>query len=201
MNKMVLIIVTVIAIGGLAGIGAKAEPGGAQPISITAVTEVKLKLVKVDSEETNGENGYGKNAVDGNPNTYWHTQWQGNAPGFPHEIVIELVPPCIIKGFGYLPRQDVSDHGTIKDYEFYVSNDRKHFGRPVKAGTFKPGKQESVETFEPVKCRYIKLKALSEINGLPWASAAEIRVIQNNEPSMPRDYGIPPVFPQDITRN
>jgi hypothetical protein len=166
---------------------------------------VKLKFVRVDSEETNGENGYGKNAVDDDPNTIWHTQWQGHSPGLPHEIVIELVPPSIIRGFSYLPRQDTSDHGTIKDYEFYVSNDGKHFGQPVNKGTFGPGKEEKIETFDPVTCRFIKLKAVSEINGLPFTSAAEIRVIQPGEDVSPKDYWRgdvgPAPAPQDSTKS
>src|ERR1700733_11537034 len=51
-----------------------------------AEAEVKLKFVKVDSEQTESQDGHGENAVDGNPNTYWHTQWQGASPGLPHEI-------------------------------------------------------------------------------------------------------------------
>ena len=152
------------------------------------MAKVKLKFVKVDSEETNSQDGYGENVVDGNPNTYWHTQWHGNSPGLPHEMIIELIPPAVIKGFSYLPRQDESDHGTIKAYEFYVSDDGRNFGQPVKKGAFEPGKEEKIEPFEPVKCRLIKLKAISEINGLPWTSAAEIRVIQNGEDASVKDY-------------
>ena len=154
------------------------------------MAKVKLKIVKVDSEETNSQDGFGENAVDGNPNTCWHTQWHGNSPGLPHEIIIELLPPSVIKGFTYLPRQDESDHGTIKHYEFYVSDDGKNFGQPVKKGAFEPGKEEKIETFEPVKCRFIKLKAISEINGLPWTSAAEIRVIQSGEDASVLTYQI-----------
>jgi hypothetical protein len=153
-----------------------------------AEAEVKLKFVKVDSEQTESQDGRGENAVDGNPNTYWHTQWRGTSPGLPHEIIIELLPPSVIKGFTYLPRQDESDHGTVKDYEFYVSDDGKHFGQPVKKGAFEPGKAEKIETFEPVKCRFIKLRAISEINGLPWTSTAEIRVIQRDEDVSVKDY-------------
>jgi hypothetical protein len=139
-----------------------------------------LKVVKVDSEETAGENGRGTNAVDGNPSTIWHTQWQDDSPGHPHEIIIELTPPSTIKGFTYLPRQDDSENGTIADYEFYVSNDGKDFGKPVKKGTLLSGKDKKTVTFEPVKCRFIKLKALSEVNNEAWTSAAEIGVIPSN---------------------
>ena len=162
--------------------------GNFQPSKAAPVAAVKLKFVKVDSEETNSANDGGEKAVDGNPNTYWHTQWSGDSPGLPHEIIIELDPPCVIKGFTCLPRQDASDHGTIKDYEFYVSNDGKNFGQPVKKGAFEPGKEEQIETFKPVKCGFIKLKVISEVNGLPWTSAAEIRVIQRDETLAAKDY-------------
>jgi hypothetical protein len=143
--------------------------------------KARLRVVKVDSEETQAENNCGANAVDGNPNTIWHTEYQANKPGPPHEIVIELVPPSEIKGFAYLPRQDWSENGCIKDFEFYISDDGIKFGEPLKHGEFKPGKEEQIETFQPVKCRFIKLKALSEMHGGPWTSAAEIRVIQTGE--------------------
>jgi hypothetical protein len=144
-----------------------------------ASSKPSLRVVKVDSEETSGEDGKGANAVDGKPETMWHTQWQDANPEHPHEIIIELSPPAKIKGFTYLPRQDDIENGTIKDYEFYTSEDGKEFGQPVKKGTFEPGKNKSTVTFEPRQCRFIKLKALSEINDQPWTSAAEVDVIVN----------------------
>ncbi len=149
---------------------------------IGPVHAVTLKFVSVDSEEASARQGYGENAVDGNPDTFWETEWKDRSPGLPHEIIIELVPPSTIKGFTYLPRQDESDHGTIRDYEFYVSDNGTDFGQPVKKGSFKLGKEKKTEIFEqPATCRFIKLKALSEINGLPWTSAAEIGVVQAGE--------------------
>lgn len=142
-----------------------------------ATNKLTLKVVKVDSEETEGEDGRGANAVDGNPDTFWHTQWQDASPEHPHEITIELSRPVTLKGFTYLPRQDESENGTIKDYEFYVSDDGKEFGRPVKMGTFEGGKEKKTASFDPKKCQFIKLKALSEINGEAWTSAAEIGVV------------------------
>src|SRR6516225_7977560 len=64
-----------------------------------AQEKLTLKVVKVDSEETSGEDGKGANAVDGDPETFWHTQWQDGNPGLPHEIVIELSQTCKISGF------------------------------------------------------------------------------------------------------
>jgi F5/8 type C domain len=186
--KLILCLAFILS-GGLFGCSTAARHCcNVQSPKVVAVAKVKLKFVKVDSEETQSQDGHGENAVDGNPNTYWHTQWHGNSPGLPHEIIIELLPPSVIKGFTYLPRQDESDNGTIKNYEFYISDDGKNFGQPVKKGTFEPGKEEKIESFEPIKCRFIKLRATSEINGLPWTSAAEIRVIQSGENASVKDY-------------
>jgi phospholipase C len=150
----------------------------ATPATDGAPAKVTLIVVHVDSQETVGENGKGANAVDGDPNTIWHTQWQDDSPPYPHEIVIELTPSATIKGFTYLPRQDDSDHGTIKDYELYLSNDGDDFGRPVAKGSFEGGKELKTVSFPPKQCRFVKLKALSEINGEAWTSAAEIGVVQ-----------------------
>ena len=150
----------------------------APAVEPAAPVKVTLKVVKVDSEETAGENGKGANAVDGDPNTIWHTQWQDATPECPHEIVIELTPATIIKGFTYQPRQDDSENGNIKGYEFYVSNDGQDFGQPVANGEFENSKESKSVTFAPKACHFIKLKALSEVNGGAWTSAAEIGVLQ-----------------------
>ena len=142
--------------------------------------KIELKVVKVDSEESNADDNKGYNAVDGNPATFWHTQFENSTSTYPHEITLELVPPATIKGVTYLPRQDDSENGMIKDYEIYVSADGKGFGQSVAKGAFDRGVDLKVATFEPRECRFIKLKALSSVNGGPWASAAEITVVGKN---------------------
>lgn len=155
-----------------------------------ATAQIKLTVVHVDSEETRtytnkNETGWARNAVDGNPKTFWHTQWQDSTPDYPHEIVIELTPPATIQGVTYLPRQDNMDHGNIKDYEIYLSDDTVEFGDPVAKGSFSDNKAVKMVAFEPHQCRYVKLRALSEIKGNPWACVAEIGVIPVKEATAP----------------
>ncbi len=152
-----------------------------QSAPATATTnKIALKFVKADSEETASEDGKGANAVDGDTNTFWHTQWHGQYPALPARDRHRMVPPTTIKGFTYLPRQDDSENGTIKDYEFYVSDDGVDFGQPVSKGTFEDSKDLKTVAFDPKKCRFIKLKALSEVNDAAWTSAAEIGVVPAN---------------------
>jgi hypothetical protein len=152
-----------------------AIPVAAAPV---VVFQNGLAVVRVDSEETVGEDDKGANVLDGNPDTIWHTQWQDATPEHPHEIVLQLEATSTLKGFTYLPRQGENDHGDIKGYEFFVSNDGQNFGEPVAKGEFDASKSLKSVTFAPTACRFIKLKALSEINGEAWTSAAEIGVVK-----------------------
>jgi hypothetical protein len=177
---MKYIIAAVVLVTSLVGTRALAQDGtSTNAAAMTSTNKIELTVIKVDSEETASENGRGTNAVDGNPDTFWHTEWTDANPECPHEIIIQLTPAATIKGFTYLPRQDEEVNGTIKGYELYVSDDGKDFGKPVKKGEFTDdSKKKRTVTFDkPVKCGFIKLRALSEINDAAWSSAAEIGVV------------------------
>ena len=55
----------------------------------------------------------------------------------PHEIRIDLGASYNLTAFQYLPRQDGSANGWIKDYEFYVSTDGVNWGSAVIRGNFR----------------------------------------------------------------
>jgi hypothetical protein len=133
-------------------------------------------LAYADSQETIGEDGRAVNAFDGNTSTIWHTQWLGANPPPPHEIQIDLGQTYAIDGLRYLPRQDGGVNGTIAQYEFYVSTDGVNWGTPVASGTFTHNLLEKSISFAAKIGRYIRLRAISEYNGNPWTSVAEINV-------------------------
>ncbi|MBS1809999.1 MAG: discoidin domain-containing protein [Acidobacteria bacterium] len=92
--------------------------------------------ITTDSEETQGENGRAINAIDGDVNTIWHTQWQAASPAHPHWLVIDMKATYTVGSFRYLPRQSGAINGTIADYKFYVSADGINWGAPVAQGRF-----------------------------------------------------------------
>ena len=154
------------------------------------IPQNSLSIIYVDSQETGAEDGKAVNILDGNPNTYWHTEWSVNEPGHPHEVQIDLGNIYSVGGFRYLPRQNIGyggENGDIKDFEFYVSNDVTNWGSPVATGTFLRSKAEQQVTFSKKQGRYIKLVALSEINGNPWTSAAELNVLEVIDPLIPQN--------------
>ena len=74
-------------------------------------------------------------AIDGDVNTFWHTEWGFPTDPLPHEFTVDLGTPEIITGFAYTARQDGSPNGRIGDWEFVVSNDGENWCAPVVPGT------------------------------------------------------------------
>jgi hypothetical protein len=128
---------------------------------------------------SSAEPGYEpENAIDGDPQTLWHTAWSPQPLPPPHEIQIELAKPVLLRGLAILSRQDRNRNGRIKAYACYASRDGKDWGEPAAKGELAETNQRQVIAFGgPVEARFIRLVALSNVTGGPWASAAELEVI------------------------
>ncbi|MBZ5630063.1 MAG: discoidin domain-containing protein, partial [Acidobacteriia bacterium] len=138
------------------------------------------RVLFVDSEATDCGNYGATSALDGNATTMWLTEWCNGAPPPPHEIGIDLGGFYSISGFQYLPRQDLSSNGNIARYEFYVSADGTNWGTAVSSGTLMASSADRTlkeVIFPTVAGRYVRLRALSEVSGRPWANAAELNVL------------------------
>nr|WP_231399157.1 discoidin domain-containing protein [Longispora fulva] len=122
-----------------------------------------------------GENAPCTNVLDGNAGTFWHTQWSGANPTPPHEIQLDLGASYSVTNLYYLPRQS-GTNGRIARYEVYVSTDGTTWGTAVATGTFPNVSTERTVTFTGKSGRYVRLRALSEVNGNPWTSVAELNV-------------------------
>lgn len=159
--------------------------------SVLARTGWTLKYV--DSQET--FDAAGALAFDGNPNTFWHTQWRsGTLPVLPHEIQINLGGVQAISGFRYLSRQDNHTVGNIRNYEFYVSSDGVNWGSPVASGTFASSSAEQQVTFTTKSGQFVLLKALSEVNGYVDTCVAELNILTGSLTNQ-----APVALPQSLT--
>jgi hypothetical protein len=147
-------------------------------LALNAPAVGKMELVRVktsaDSEAPRYE---AYKAMDGDPQTMWHTAWGAGQTAHPHEIVFDLGKSREFSAIAYLPRPG-GGNGTIKNFELYVSDNARDFGKPVRRGSFWNGKGENtVRLAAPARGRYVKLRALSEFNGKPWASIAEFSLL------------------------
>lgn len=77
------------------------------------------------------DSGYGHAAaiIDGNNNSFWHSNWGGgNASGdtskkLPQFFQVDLGSEQEFQTIGYMPRKDLGGNGVVKGYKLYVSND------------------------------------------------------------------------------
>jgi hypothetical protein len=143
------------------------------------IPQTGWSLISADSQETSAENGKATNAFDGSTSTFWHTQYTGGATPYPHEIQIDLGATYALDGFRYVPRQDGNTHGMVASWQFYASTDKTNWGTAVASGVFGSDGDTSEERvmFTRTTARYVRFVALSEINGNPWASVAELRMV------------------------
>jgi lysophospholipase L1-like esterase len=144
---------------------------GGQPLATTGWT-----VRSVDSQETEVGNYLATNAFDGKPETIWTTQWMSAASPLPHEIQIDLGATRPVTGFRYLPRQDGITVGNIGKYEFYVSADGVNWG-PAASGNFTADESPKEVTFGVKHGRYVRLRALTEVNQLPYTAVAELQIL------------------------
>jgi arylsulfatase A-like enzyme len=154
---------------------AAAEPAHTLPED-GLIPRKQYKLVRASSESRAG----GKLAVcafDGKPGTWWHSNFTGTVEKHPHELVIDLGKKHTVRGFRYLARQDTGWNGAVKECAFYVSDSSEDFGKPAVQATLKKSKEPQEVACEPVGGRYVRLVALSEVNGGPWASISELGIL------------------------
>ncbi|MFN6593017.1 discoidin domain-containing protein [Bacillus sp. TD10] len=151
--------------------------GGFASAAELAVTTVQPKVIPKNTMKASAnseESGIdlASHAIDGNPATMWHSQW--NAPNqFPYNLTLELDKSQTISKVDYLPRQDGWEDGRILSYNIYTSIDGSNYTK-VSSGTWENTSNKKTATFNPVTAKYVKLEATNGFNG--FASAAEVDI-------------------------
>ena len=145
------------------------------------------KIVRVSSAQPGaGAEGPAARALDGNPATFWHTQWSPAVAPPPHEFVVDMGAAQPVSGFTYLPRAN-HGNGTIKDFAFYLGADGEQWGAPAAKGSFEAAERDGdawrVTWPAPKTARFFRLVALSELADQAFASAAELNVLAPPAPA------------------
>ena len=114
-------------------------------------------------------------AGDGDLSTIWHTEFVGATPGYPHDLVVDLGAQRRVEGLLYIPRQE-SPNGRIKDFEVRASDDGKVWSAPLAAGRWTNDPSFKHVALPGTLARYVQLRGLSEVEGRPFMSAAELSI-------------------------
>ncbi len=136
------------------------------------------KIISASCEAPPG--GAAANAIDGQPNTFWHTHTEAGRQPPPQEIVVDTGQVREIAGFLYLPRQDACTVGNVAEYAFYLSENGRDWGAPAARGEFGNIKanpiQQKVMFAKPVPGRFFKFVALRSADA-PCINVAELGLV------------------------
>ena len=147
------------------------------PVEGEILSRSNMSVIYFDSEEPKRDR-YASYVLDGDINTFWHTQWVDADPVYPHELWIDLGDEYVLTEFRYTARQWGNFNGTVKDFELYVTNDTDDWGDAFHIGALNKTRDEQTVLFEtPVQGRYFRFLCLSEVHGNPWTSCSEINFV------------------------
>ena len=115
-------------------------------------------------------------ALDGDPDTFWHSRWSGDAAQPPHPLVIDFSKPLNVAAVIYTARKDMPN-GHVRDYEISLGDNPNELGSPAAKGRIRRNaEEETIRLPQPVKAHCLKFVALSEQSGQSYATVAELEV-------------------------
>ncbi len=146
----------------------------------------RLSIVGVSSEAT-GQKRYATNAIDGNYNTNWHSDWNGNDTQ--RYIIIKVDKPIYLSEIEYVPGG--GGNGKIKNGTIYGSNDGKNWEEIKKVSNltynnggvndydhgFKNTKNFKIESDK--RFQYIKIVADTTTNGRNFFVASMFNIYED----------------------
>jgi uncharacterized repeat protein (TIGR03806 family) len=86
------------------------------------IPAASVSIHDFDSEELMDPLGPATHAIDGNPDTIWHTKFGSPVSNPPHHLTLDLGSLRSVGGFVYTPRQASAD-GRIRSYQVHHSID------------------------------------------------------------------------------
>ena len=145
----------------------------------SSVTEERFDIAKKLWKFIGIDDPKAYNILDGDPGTQWY---QDNRVKMPVDLVIDLGKVENVSGFRYLPDQNWWAKGIISNYQLYISQDNIEW-RLVDKGEFSNIKNNPAwqnKSFQTVKARYIKFRALKNTQDDDAVGYADVDIITAN---------------------
>ncbi|MCJ1390523.1 hypothetical protein MMC18_003383 [Xylographa bjoerkii] len=117
------------------------------------------------------------NVLDGNPATFWHSEYSPELKGFPHTITVDLRTVYAVTSFTYTPRGDAHVNGRIGQHSIDFSADGNNWASITQNARWPDEDIQESNSFNPVNARFLRLTATTEAgNRGVWSSAGEIKI-------------------------
>lgn len=137
----------------------------------------------ITADGWNTDNGTGKveAIIDGNTNTYWHSDYTNNNQDMPHWFMVDMKKAQKVGAVGIVTRQAaVGVNGHIKDYEIWTGTDANSLTKQTEGTLTYSLDEEWINLPQQVDAQYVKVVIKSAQNGRKFACCAEFRVASAN---------------------
>lgn len=122
------------------------------------------------------------NAIDGDPDSFWHTPWGAIEPDHPHELVIECKEAKELQGVRLKARPS-NPNGRLAVISLYVSDHNGDWGEPVLDHAQLANTDDwQTLVFGLTEGRFMRLVTHREVAGHAFASLAELEPITAASP-------------------
>ena len=148
------------------------------------------------SQEAGGEgpvNGYASAIIDGDVNTFWHSQWSGGTGTAPHRLVVDMGRSLSIHGFVFSQRQSLTRN--IKNLKVETSNDGITWtavaGSPFSLAQIKNPQTRGLPA--SISCRFFRMEITSNsdvYDGSTFAALGEVDVLKEPDPYFKGNWAI-----------
>lgn len=165
------------------------KPAVTAPVELYENTEVDLTGLTAEdiaytsqhsSSTAEGTDGAAVNVADGNPNTYWHSQYGNSSVTLPQSVTLDLGAEKTIYKVDYLARQNQAS-GRFKEYGIEVSTDNNVYTEAAHGTLDNITAWQEIE-FVPVNARYVRVVAYEAYStGTGSCSLAELKIHEYSE--------------------
>ena len=159
-------------------VGEKWSPDSSRPFLPAQAPFIEYPVIPVSASATSGNASY---AIDGINDRYYYSVWQSSS-SLPQSITIDLgkiysnisIINCVPK---YKTVATPVTNGSIESYNIYLSTDSISYTL-ISNGTWEGNTKMKVVNFSPTDARYIKVEALTAVDG--YAAVTEFEIGQES---------------------
>lgn len=121
------------------------------------------------------EPGYARFAIDGNPATFWHSQYSGKKFEYPHWLEIDMQKKNRIDGIFVRPRgRDIA-----KNIELEVSDNGQEWTKAGSFSMYNEGSEQEFMLAKPCECRFYRITFKNGFGNTPHTSIVETGALQS----------------------
>ena len=137
--------------------------------------------VTVDGWNKDGASGKAEAIIDGDTNTYWHSDYTNNNQNMPHYFMIDMKKVQKVGAVGIITRQAaVGINGHIKDYEIWTGTDAENLTKQCEGSLTYSLDEVWVTLPNQVDAQFVKVVIKSAQNGAKFACCAECHIASSD---------------------